>query len=92
MAALAVLGAWVRERVAPGDTITIPESYYSPGKGTLRMEVATVGIVMQIGARAMVEVAGWEVSQFLRGRWTRRAFVHVDALKRPGAVSRRIGA
>ncbi|MGW0435173.1 hypothetical protein ACWDV4_21865 [Micromonospora sp. NPDC003197] len=92
LAALAVLAAWVRERVTPGDTITIPESCYSPGSGTLRMEVAAVGIVMRVGARAVVEVIGWEVSRFLRGRWTRRAFVHVDALQRPGAVSRALTA
>ena len=88
LADLATAAAWVREQVTVGDTITIPETYYTPGTGTLRMLVASVGVVMRNGRRTLVELTGWETSRFIRGRWTRRAFVNVDALRRPGAVSR----
>ncbi|GAB2917731.1 hypothetical protein GCM10027280_00930 [Micromonospora polyrhachis] len=84
----AALTAEVRKLVQPGDTITIPEPYYYLGNGTLRMEVSSVGTILQIGALVLVELRGWETSRLLPGRSPRRAAVHLAALRLPGAVTR----
>ncbi|MGW0436288.1 hypothetical protein ACWDV4_27525 [Micromonospora sp. NPDC003197] len=84
----AELTTQVRQLVQPGDTITIPEPYYYIGNGSLRMEVSSVGTILQVGALVMVELRGWETSRLVPGRSPRRAAVHLAALRLPGAVTR----
>jgi hypothetical protein len=83
------LTARVRALVQPGDTITIPETHYTPGTGSLRMEVTVVGTILQIdNTTPMVQLTGWETSRLLPGRWPRTAAVQLTALTLPGAVTR----
>lgn len=85
---IAVLAAWVRERIPVGTLMALRGTYYTPSDGRqLWMETAAIGAVCRIDGRRCVEVTGWDLAQRVRGQETSRlVYVWLDVLTCPGVL------
>lgn len=85
---VAVLAAWVHERVPIGTLMALCGTYYTPSdEQQLWMEVEAVGQVCSIDGRRCVEVTGRDIAQRVRGQEiSRLVLVWLDVLTFPGVL------